>query len=203
MKRECPRAFAKSRCGSVAAADDARCKAPAMKLAYYLQSRIARAMYYPKMRLGHIKSSMSDSIGKSDEPYGDVMTTTGPPCRPSRFLDYPTVSCLEPVNLYKSQQIIAKRKTRAVVERLADPMSSSNAGIARQRSIVVKAAVRVHAEIYPYHARFYFRSHISIQDCLRSSLGKSMAWLADRRRDPAPTRTQGTGIRVSRKSVLC
>jgi len=59
-------------------------------------------MDYPKLRLGHIKSSISDSIGKSDEPYGDVMPTTGPTCRPSRSLDYPTVSCLEPVNRYKS-----------------------------------------------------------------------------------------------------
>jgi hypothetical protein len=46
-------------------------------------------MDYPKLRLGHIKSSISDSIGKSDE---DVMATAGPACRPSRFLDYPTVS---------------------------------------------------------------------------------------------------------------
>jgi hypothetical protein len=49
-------------------------------------------MNYPEMRLGHIKSSICDSIGKSDEPYGDV--TTGPICRPPRFLDYPTVSAL-------------------------------------------------------------------------------------------------------------
>jgi hypothetical protein len=67
-------------------------------------------MNYPKVRLGHIKSSISDSIGKSDEPYGDVMVTTAPTCRPSRFLDYPTVPSLEPVNRYKSLQIIAKNK---------------------------------------------------------------------------------------------
>jgi hypothetical protein len=59
-------------------------------------------MDYPKMRLGHIKSSISDSIGKSDEPHGDVVATAGLACRPCCFLDYPTVSCLEPVNRYKS-----------------------------------------------------------------------------------------------------
>jgi hypothetical protein len=101
-------------------------------------------MDYLKMSLGHIKSSMSDSNGRSDEPYGDVIATMDPTCRRSRFLNYPTVCCLEPVNRYKYQQMIVKKKTRAVVERSAEPTSSSNAGIARQHSVVVQAAVRVH-----------------------------------------------------------
>jgi hypothetical protein len=55
----------------------------------------------------------------------------------SGLSNYSTVSCLEPVNCYKSQQIIAKKKSRAVVERLTEPMRSSNEGIARQHSVVV------------------------------------------------------------------
>jgi hypothetical protein len=86
-------------------------------------------------------------IGKSDKPYGDVMATQGSDLLPFRFLDYPTASCLEPVNRYKSQQIIAKKTTRVVIDRLAEPMSSCNAGNAQSRSIVVKAAVRVHAAV--------------------------------------------------------
>jgi len=51
------------------------------------------------------------------------MATMSPTCRRSPFLDYPTVSCLEPVNRYKSWQIIAKKRIGAVIERLAEPTS--------------------------------------------------------------------------------
>ena len=103
-------------------------------------------MDYPKTRLGHIKSSICDSIGKSDERY--IAMSWRPRVRPaatSRLLDYPTISCLEPVNRYKSQQITAKKRNGAVVERFAEPIPSSNAGIARQHSDCREGPVRVHA----------------------------------------------------------